>query len=281
MAAAHTTWAAVIGATLVPTIPVPRRPFSPLGMPIVGGLLLLAFALGVTVGGSRDAIGVTLEPAAATASGGEHEEARRSPSAARSAVERATVLIQTHDSAGSGFLVEGGMIVTAAHVLDGATVATLTYADGSRGEGAVVGVDTALDLAVIGTTAPAPPTATSLELATVDAAPATPVMVWGYPLEDAISASGFSRAPSVSAGVVSALRYRDGVAFIQLDAAISRGNSGGPVVTADGRVVGIVASYLTADGGNPEGVNFALDLVRHETQLDALLAQVGPASPTP
>jgi S1-C subfamily serine protease len=86
-----------------------------------------------------------------------------------------------------------------------------------------------------------------------------PVRAWGYPFEADVVAAGFSRAPSVSAGIISAQRLRADVHYIQTDAAVNPGNSGGPLLNADGLVVGINTFIVTPGREDAEGLNFALD----------------------
>ena len=74
-----------------------------------------------------------------------------------------------------------------------------------------------------------------------------PVLAVGAPL---------GLAGSVTSGLVSAFRTEDGVEYMQFDAPISPGNSGGPIVDADGQVVGVaVGKYV---GGGAEGLGFAI-----------------------
>lgn len=187
-------------------------------------------------------------------------------------VERAIVHVQTTDSAGSGFLVEGGRVVTNAHVVGDASTATVWFSNGARRESRIVAVDDTLDIAVLDVPR-APVSAPALAL--IDrgeySAAGAPVWAWGYPFEADVVAAGFSRAPTVSAGIVSAHRQRGRVAYIQTDAAVNPGSSGGPLLDEAGRVIGVNTLVLTPGGEDAEGLNFALDVAKHRDALAALL----------
>ena len=99
------------------------------------------------------------------------------------------------------------------------------------------------------------------------------VWVWGYPVERTVISAGFSRAQTVTRGIVSAHRIRKDVRSLQIDAAVNAGNSGGPVVTAGGRLVGLVTSILRPGGKDLEGFNFALDITQHRDAIRALLTE--------
>lgn len=147
-------------------------------------------------------------------------------------------------SVGTGvIIVDSGMILTNLHVVDGASRISVTFADGSESEARVVGARPEHDLAVIRPkTLPDDVVAATLR-STGDLALGDDVIAVGFP---------FGIGPSVSAGVVSGLRREyysmEGEQLlsnlIQFDAAANPGSSGGPLVTAEGEVVGIVTSIL-------------------------------------
>ncbi len=187
-------------------------------------------------------------------------------------IERSIVHVQTVDSAGSGFLMAGGRVMTNAHVIGDATTATVWFSNGARRESRLVALDEALDIAVL----QVPRTPVSAEpLEFIDeaesAASGARVWAWGYPFEADVVAAGFSRAPTVSAGIVSALRVRNRVSYIQTDAAVNPGSSGGPLLDVAGRVIGVNTLVLTPGGEDAEGLNFALDVSAHLEALQALL----------
>lgn len=147
-------------------------------------------------------------------------------------------------STGTGVvIVANGMILTNLHVVAGAERVRVVFANGLESDAAVVGLRPEHDLAVIrATTLPD------------DVVPATLRSTQNLALGDDVIAVGFpfGLGPSVSAGVVSGLRrqyYSDRgerllTNLIQFDAAANPGSSGGPLVTSDGEVVGIVTSIL-------------------------------------
>jgi serine protease DegQ len=140
-------------------------------------------------------------------------------------------------------IVDSGLILTNLHVVQGARRVRVTFSDGLDAEATVVGERAEHDLAVL----------QAKELPD-DIMPATMRSTAGLQSGDAVVAVGFpfGIGPSASAGVVSGLK-RDYVSpegqrvltnLIQFDAAVNPGNSGGPLVTLDGEVVGIVTGLL-------------------------------------
>ena len=147
-------------------------------------------------------------------------------------------------SVGSGVVVvDSGVILTNLHVVAGASKISLRFDDGTESGADLVSIQPENDLAVLqAKTLPDDLQAATLR-STGDLAPGDEVIAVGFP---------FAIGPSVSAGVVSGLR-RDYLSpqgkrvlsnLIQFDAAANPGNSGGPLVTMDGEVVGIVTAIL-------------------------------------
>jgi len=145
---------------------------------------------------------------------------------------------------GSGVIIlETGVILTNLHVVQGATTIRVTFADGLESDAFVTGIRPEHDLAVLqAKTLPDDIVAATLT-STDKLLPGDRVVAVGFP---------FGVGPSVSAGVVSGLKreYRSPQGkrilsnLIQFDAAANPGNSGGPLVTAEGEVVGIVTGVL-------------------------------------
>lgn len=156
-------------------------------------------------------------------------------------------------SLGSGFIISGdGFVVTNEHVVAQATQITVRLADGSIRGATLVGSDERTDIALLRIEA---------------LASCYPALTWGD--SDKIRAgeditavgSPFGLGGSVSAGIISGRGrtigpgpYHD---FLQIDAAINQGNSGGPLLDTGGRVVGINTAILAPSGGNI-GIGFAL-----------------------
>ena len=140
-------------------------------------------------------------------------------------------------------IVDTGVILTNLHVVNGARRIKVTFFDGLESDAEVIGVRAEHDLAV-------------LQAKTVpdDLFPATMRSTNGLRIGDDVVAVGFpfGIGPSASAGVISGLRreYRSQNGerilgnLIQFDAAVNPGNSGGPLVTTDGEVIGIVTGLL-------------------------------------
>jgi serine protease Do len=147
-------------------------------------------------------------------------------------------------STGSGVIIlDTGVILTNLHVVHGAKRISVTFADGLESEAWITGARPEHDLAVLqAKTLPDDIVAATLR-GTNDLLPGDRVVAVGFP---------FGIGPSVSAGVVSGLgrEYRSPEGkrllsnLIQFDAAVNPGNSGGPLVTAGGEVVGIVTGVL-------------------------------------
>ena len=159
-----------------------------------------------------------------------------------------------HGGLGSGFIVDdAGHVVTNNHVVEGAEDIRVRLSDGREFEARIQGRDPSTDLAVLRIEDPKD-LPRPLEL--VDDAE---VEVGDWVL--AIG-SPFGLSRTVSSGIVSATgRGNVGVTdyenFIQTDAAVNPGNSGGPLVDLDGRVVGVNTAIASRTGGN-HGVAFAV-----------------------
>jgi len=154
---------------------------------------------------------------------------------------------------GSGFVIDPkGYILTNQHVIEGATRITIGLASGERFRGKVIGVDTETDLAVI----------------KIDAGHDLPTMKFGdsnvTQVGDWVLAIGspFGLEQTVTAGIISK-KERDSQAFstfqrfLQTDAAINRGNSGGPLVNMHGEAIGVNSQIATLTG-DYSGIGFAL-----------------------
>ena len=157
---------------------------------------------------------------------------------------------------GSGFVYDAnGHVVTNAHVVDGASSIQVRFPNGKSYDATVVGVDPSTDLAVIDVDAPSS-AFTPLTLADSSA----------VSVGDEVVAIGspFGLENTVTSGIVSALdrsmQAPNGYTIngaIQTDAAINHGNSGGPLLDLEGRVVG-VNSQIESDSGGSDGVGFAV-----------------------
>jgi serine protease Do len=173
---------------------------------------------------------------------------------------------------GSGFVYDSrGHILTNNHVVENADKITVTFYDGTEAEAKVVGSDKASDVAVVkveNTSFQPLPKGDSTKLKVGEL-----VMAVGSP---------FELSQSVTTGIVSALeRTNLGInmagpnevgyeSFIQTDAPINRGNSGGPLVNMNGEVVGINSAIVSGGSGN-DGIGFAIPMKLAASVADMLV----------
>ena len=174
---------------------------------------------------------------------------------------------QIEHGLGSGVIISpDGYIVTNNHVVDGAMDIRVTMSDKRILQAKLVGRDKLTDLAVIKVNAsdlPSVPWGDSTKLR-----PGQTVLAFGNPL-------GFRF--TVTRGIVSALNRPNPAAdrrapgeFIQTDAAINQGNSGGPLVDAHGEVIGI-NTFLVSPSGSFSGMGFAIPTQIVKPTVDALI----------
>lgn len=176
------------------------------------------------------------------------------------------VQLETSSGLGSGVIYDSdGLILTAAHVINGEETVRVRLSDGSQYEGQVIGVDESNDIGVI----------------EVDASglPAAPLDLEGDvevgQMAVAIG-SPFGLDSTVTAGVVSAInqsvpeqgRFRS---LLQTDAAINPGNSGGALANRAGEVIGINVSIFSTSGGN-DGIGFAVPITIAKQVADAIVS---------
>jgi len=164
-------------------------------------------------------------------------------------------------SVGTGVvIVDKGVILTNLHVVEGAHTIKVTFADGLESTASITGVQLENDLAVLQAHKIPDDLMAATLRSTADLAPGDQVVAVGYP---------FGIGPSASAGVISGLertfRSPEGkqqmTNLIQFDAAANPGNSGGPLVTMDGEVIGIVtAIYNPNQQRTFVGIGFAVPI---------------------
>jgi serine protease Do len=160
---------------------------------------------------------------------------------------------------GSGFIYDAnGLILTNAHVVENATQLTVRLEDGRELDGRIVASDTTRDLAVVKVDATGLP---AVEIGTsADLKVGQLVVAIGSPLgafTDSVTSgilSALGRTITVRDAFTGRPKALDGL--LQTDAAINEGNSGGPLLDASGRVVGINA----ASASNAEGLGFAIPI---------------------
>ncbi len=246
--------------------PMPRRPRTPLLASLLAAACIgagggaVAYSV-LSDNGSTVVRQVTVQSAQPVANGSALSVNSIYQRAYRGVVE-ITVRDVGSSAEGSGFVYDSsGNIVTNQHVVAGAQSISVKFWNGKTYSAQVVGSDSSTDLAVIKVNAPDsqlyPLTiGSSSKLAVGD-----PVVAIGSP---------FGLEETVTSGIVSALhRSIDSPAnfaisdTIQTDAAINHGNSGGPLLNAQGQVVGVNAQ-IRSDSGDNAGVGFAIpsDTVR-------------------
>jgi S1-C subfamily serine protease len=202
-----------------------------------------------------------------------------------SAVEDAVVAINIEGvgefggvvrAAGSGMVFDpSGLIRTTNHVVEGATTITVTLADGRDVDADLVGSIPSNDVALVRVR-----NAKDLQAVTFGSSSALRV---GDPVVAIGNALGLGGTPSVTTGIVSALgRDLDAsngehlTDLIQTDAAIYQGNSGGPLVDAEGEVVGVNTAVATSQAnGAAENLGFALPIDQLKPLIDKLKAGGG------
>jgi S1-C subfamily serine protease len=164
-------------------------------------------------------------------------------------------------SVGTGVVItDKGIILTNLHVVQGAETIQVTFADGMESTASITGVQPENDLAVLQAHKIPDDMIAATMRSTADLVPGEQVMAVGYP---------FGIGPSASAGVISGLkrtfRSPEGKQpmsnLIQFDAAANPGNSGGPLVTMEGEVIGIVtAIYNPNQQRTFVGIGFAVPI---------------------
>ncbi len=171
---------------------------------------------------------------------------------------------QHRQGMGSGLIIDSdGTIVTNHHVVAGADSIEVTLTDGTVFDASLLASDSLLDIALLKVAAEHPLQAGQLG----DSA--------GIEIGDWVLAIGspYGLSHSVSAGIVSALGrdINTGVfdSYIQTDAAINRGNSGGPLFDVQGRVIGINTAIISSSGGS-NGIGFAIPINRIKDILQEL-----------
>jgi S1-C subfamily serine protease len=157
-------------------------------------------------------------------------------------------------------IIDKGVILTNLHVVSGADRIKVIFSDGLESSASITGVQSENDLAVLQASKIPDDLIAATMRSTADLAPGDKVMAVGFP---------FGIGPSASGGVVSGLKRafrspegkQEMSNLIQFDAAANPGNSGGPLVTMDGEVVGIVTAILNPTPARTFlGIGFAVPI---------------------
>jgi serine protease Do len=168
---------------------------------------------------------------------------------------------------GSGFFIDDeGHVVTNNHVIEDAETIVVTLNNGRELEAELVGTDPETDIAVL-------KVEPSAELRYVQFSPNADLRVGDYVLA---VGNPFGLGGSVTSGIVSAIGGddRDGqyADFIQIDASINRGNSGGPTFDLRGNVVGVNTAIISPTGGNV-GIGLAVPADTAKEVVEQLIAE--------
>ena len=168
------------------------------------------------------------------------------------------------NSLGSGFIIDAaGIVVTNNHVIADADEITVILNDGTRLKAELVGKDTKIDLALLRVKSEKP-----LKAVKFGDSDKLRLGEWVVAIGNPFSLGG-----TVTAGIVSA-RNRDINSgpydnYIQTDAAINRGNSGGPLFNLDGEVIGVNTAIISPSGGSI-GIGFAVPSKTAQAVIDQL-----------
>jgi serine protease Do len=163
---------------------------------------------------------------------------------------KSVAIVYGADGQGSGFLVSNaGYLLTNQHVVGGSKYVKLKWADGSESLGEVVRTDARRDVALVKAEVRG---RAPLALRLSPAQQGEAVFAIGSPLGDA-------QQNTMTKGIVSATRIRNGQNYIQSDVAVTHGNSGGPLLDEKGQVIGMTVSGLEPNG-SPIGLNFFIPI---------------------
>ena len=183
------------------------------------------------------------------------------------------VQIITGSGSGTGFIAsEDGLVVTNKHVVEGERRVTIRLATGEEYRGIVIKRNPVLDLAYV--EIDSTKTFTPLPLGDSGAVRVgEPVIAIGYPLSEKLGLD-----PTVSLGIISAKRDD----YLQTDASLNPGNSGGPLLDANGKVIGVITARVeSTETGRPvTGIGFAIPISEVRQDLE-WSATSGGASPKP
>jgi S1-C subfamily serine protease len=240
----------------------------PVAIVTAAGLLAGGYVAGRAV--DDDAVATTVPAAVETGTAQPTETAApvdgsEPVAAVASAISPAVVQLEVGQGLGSGVVYDPqGLILTAAHVIEGADQLTVRLSDGRDLPGEVIGLNTETDVGVVRID---PPDGLAVaSLATRPPAVGELAVAVGSP---------FALEQTVTSGIVSAYDRAvpggSAVGVVQTDAAINPGNSGGPLVNRAAEVIGI-NSFIQSEGGGSVGLGFAIPIDTAKRVADTLVA---------
>ncbi len=178
---------------------------------------------------------------------------------------KASITILVEDGHGSGFFINDNLVVTNYHVVEEADSVEAKSFEGKKFSLTVALRDSVLDLAILR------PSISSEVYFSLNDSPlldsilvGADVMVIGSPTSKLLS-------NSIGSGIVSGVRNLDELTIIQTDAKVNPGNSGGPLVDRNGKILGVVSSKI--DGFGIEGLGFAIPTTYILELLDRLSSE--------
>ncbi len=178
-------------------------------------------------------------------------------------IQLSVVRITAGGSAGSGFIGNAdGLVVTNAHVVGRARTVGVWLTNGKFYEGDVIERDATADLALVQINSS--DRFHAIEVGNPNSVRVgDEVLALGFPLRGTLGNS-----LTVTRGIISSTRTRDGVELFQTDAAVNSGNSGGPLVNSDGHAIGINTYRLLEIGGDSvENIGFAVSVIEINRRL--------------
>lgn len=202
---------------------------------------------------------------------------RKYPDGIPESIRKPSKATGTAGKSGTAWPVSYGFVITNNHVISGSKTLTLIRSDGTRISARVAGRDKENDLALLTVDNPQslPP---PLPLRTSAANLGSEVFTIGFPHLDLMG-----RSPKVTEGIVSSnTGLHDDDRYYQISVPVQAGNSGGPLIDMDGRVIGVVTGKLNAlavfqrSGSLPENVNYA---IKSKLITDLLGNTTGSAKP--
>ncbi|MCP4070111.1 MAG: Do family serine endopeptidase [Hyphomicrobiales bacterium] len=172
---------------------------------------------------------------------------------------------RSRSSLGSGFVIDAsGIVVTNNHVIANADEITVNFADGTKLEAEVIGRDPKVDIAILRVKPETP-----LKAVTFGDSNGSRIGDWVMAIGNPLGLSG-----TVTLGIVSAINRNINSgpydSFIQTDAAINRGNSGGPLFNMAGEVIGINTAIISPSGGSI-GLGFSIPSSLAKRVVDQLV----------
>jgi S1-C subfamily serine protease len=173
-------------------------------------------------------------------------------------LSQSVAIVRSASGHGSGFMITPDILMTNEHVIGGADKVRLIFGDGFEVEGTVVDRDTYRDVALVQLI---DSERTPLSIGTTRINVGEDVYSYGAPLSE-------DYGGSLRKGIVSAYRISEGLDFIQSDADVNPGNSGGPLLDKDGNVVGVAVKGVFVAGAGTQGINFFIPIDRALAAFD-------------